>query len=256
MRHALLTGTISLPRRSLERSILVAASAGAAALAIGLAVVAVAISREPVHSGPTPGVVYGGALLEFPQDTASDVVSYADQVSLVTAISETRVPDVPSEGDGRLDARHVTFRIERTLWHREGAPSLEGTFVTGHGGWVFTSANDGPKVEGKFVPELGALWIEVGSQYVMPLAFNHDEWGSMMPLAEFAFDSDLGVTPQASQMTPPGYELGRELSGATLDEVTAVFTAATPDPAAAQHFDLQPSARLDAVIAERATNEH
>jgi hypothetical protein len=249
MRHSILTGTISLPGRSLERSILVAASAGAAALA--LVVLTLVVSHEPMNAGPASSIVGGGgALLEFPQDTASDIVSYADQVSLVTAISETRVPDVPSEGDGRLDRRDVTFRIERTLWHREGAPSLDGTFVAISGGWVFSSFDDGPKVEGKFVFE-GAPWIEVGSQYIMPLALNKDEWGPYMPLAEFAFDPDLGVSPEATQMTPPGNELGNELSGATLAEVTAVFTAATPDPAAAQHFDLQPSARQNAVIAER-----
>jgi hypothetical protein len=229
--------------------LVVAASVGAAALAT--AVSTLVVSHQPVNAGPASSIVRGGgALLEFPQDTASDVVSYADQVSLVTAISETRVPDVPAEGDGRLDTRNVTFRIERTLWHREGAPSLEGTFVSSHGGWVFTSVNDGPKVEGKFLPELGVLWVEVGSKYFMPIAFNHDEWGATMPLAEFPFDSDLGVSPEKTQTTP----LAIELSGATLDEAAAVFAGAAPDPLAAQHFDLQPSARVRAwmrITAER-----
>lgn len=227
--------------------LLVAASAGAAALAI--VVLILAVSHKPVNSGPASSIVGGEALVEFPYETASDVVSYADQVSRVTAISEKRAPDdvAPGEGDGSLITREVTFRIEETFWHREGAPSLDGTFVASRGGWVSQSFDDGPKVEAKLVLE-GAPWIDVGSQYIMPLAFNKDEWEPIMPLAEFAFDSDLGVSPEASQMTP----LANELSGATLDEVTVVFTAATPDPAAAQHFDLQPSARQRAVIAERS----
>lgn len=224
-----------------------ALAAGTAAVAIAVAVVVLPVSREPVDSGTASDIVYGDALMEFPYETASDVVSYADQVSLVTAISATVAPDdVPAgEAGGGLITRDVTFRIDRTLWHRSGAPTITGTFVANRGGWLSRSVNDGPKIQSRFALH-GAPWFDVGSQYVMPLAFNNDKWGPIMPLAEFPYVEST-VRPAETQETP----LARELRGASLVEIGAAFTVATADPIAVKHFDLQPSARLKAVLAEQ-----
>jgi hypothetical protein len=196
----------------------------------------------------TPDIVYAEALVEFPYETPSDVISYADQVSLVTAIAAVEAPDNLPEGEasGGLVTRDVTFRIDQTIWHRPDVTAMKGTFVANRGGWLSRSFNDGPKVTSKFALE-GAPWFEVGSQYVMPLAYNHGEWEPIMPFAEFPY-IDGRVQPGETQVSP----LAKLVGGASLTEVDSVLEGANPDPAASAHMDLPPSERLEAVIADRA----
>jgi hypothetical protein len=188
--------------------------------------------------------ITGEALLAFPQDTPSDVVSYADQVSVVTAVSARELPNdaAPQEaaaGDGMID-RMVTFRIDQTLWHRDGRPALTGTLDAREFGWMLHNFQ-----RTRFKTE-GSPWIDVGSRYIMPLAKDSGQWGAIMPAAVFPYTSSgVGVQPEATQNTP----LARTVARPTLAQVSTAFAQAKPDPAASKHFDLAPTARLKAVMA-------
>ncbi len=229
----------SMPRVGSRRWVL----AGAAA-SLALALVAIfAIGLSDGNAGGEPVIVYGDALDQFSAETASDVVSWADQVSVVTAVAASEIPEeVPPErkaaGEGLIN-RDVTFRVDRTIWNRDGVPNRNGRFEAVEFGWVLQGFERTP------FTSMGSPWIEVGSQYLMPLAYDRDKWGPILPSAVFAY--------QEGHVRPVEYQssaLAKQLSGASLDQSEVIFRAARPDPLAAKHFDLQPTARQDAVIAD------
>ena len=60
----------------------------------------------------------------FPHATLSDIVSYADQLSIVRVIDDRpgrMTPEEVAAGEGYLP-RFGTVVIERTLWSRKAAP--------------------------------------------------------------------------------------------------------------------------------------
>lgn len=238
---ALIAGTDKPVRRPLRWVVAVPAAA--------VLVVAVAVTLPNLTSNDrkpaAEQTVFGDALEKFPNDTASGVVSYADQVAVVTAISETEIPDnAPparaAAGEGTIN-RRVTFRVDRTLWQRPGTKAAPASFESVWWGWALHD-----HVRSKFIGH-GAPWIEVGSQYVMPLAYDEGAFAPIQPFAVFTYRGSAVVLSEG-QNTP----LAQQLSGASLTTVTTVFATATPDPAVAKHFDLMPSARLEAVIADRS----
>jgi hypothetical protein len=237
---ALIAGTDKPVRRPLRWLVAVPAAAVLAA--------AVAVTLPHLTSNdraPAAGhTVFGDAVEKFPNDTASGVVSYADRVAVVTAISATEIPDnAPparaAAGEGTIN-RRVTFRVDRTLWQRPGTKAAPATFESVWWGWALHD-----HVRSKFTGH-GAPWVEVGSQYVMPLAYDEGAFAPIQPFAVFAY-RDSAVVASEGQDTP----LAQQLSGASLTTVATVFATATPDPAVAKHLDLTPSARLAAVIADR-----
>lgn len=215
----------------------------AAALALAL----VAFAAFGLSSGGATGeqdIVYGDALEQFPSETAADVVSWADQVSVVTAVAASEIPEeAPPEqeaaGEGLVN-RDVSFRVDQTIWHRDGAPSLSGTFNAVEFGWVLRESK-----RTRFTG-LGTPWIEVGAKYLMPLAYDRDNWSPILPSAVFPYQDGRVRTVEHQDSA-----LAKQLSGEALDQSGAIFASAQPDSAAAKHFDLQPTARQNAVIAER-----
>lgn len=97
-------------------------------LVLGGTTVAVLSPRPPdTVTNPLPA----NTDAPFPSDTTSDVVSYADHVALVTAISEADAPPestVPGTFPPGETAvyRQVTFRVDSTLWSRANAPTTPG----------------------------------------------------------------------------------------------------------------------------------
>lgn len=230
-------GIRPLHRRTARRWLAVTS---VAAVVAGIATVAVVTrpssSRDPQALQPA----YAEALAKFPADTASDIVSYADRVAVVTAVAVVELPDnAPparaAAGEGTI-YRRITFRVDETLWERSGALPSPPTFQSIWWGWVL---HDHQRT--KFVAQ-GAPWVEIGSRYVMPLAFDEGAFVPIQPFAVFPFEDSV-VTLADRQET----ELGRQLNGATRDVVSRVFAQATPDEVAARHMDLPPSRRLEAV---------
>ena len=196
---------------------------------------------RPDDAAPVPEVADTDA--PFPDRTASDVVSYADHVVLVTAVSEreadhdvqtTRAPP----GEPTIP-RQITFRVEQTLWSRPAAPPPPVELTAVWWGWL---VRDGRRVA--FVVR-GTPWVVVGAQYVMPIAHDGAAFVPIQPFAVFRFDD--GAVALEEQDTP----LARQLENASRDGVTSVFTNAVPDPLAARYAHLRPRARLAAVMAAR-----
>jgi hypothetical protein len=180
----------------------------------------------------------------FPSDTASDVVSYADHVALVTAVAEAEEPQtaVATPTGSSLPAipRRVTFRIDRLLWSRPDGPGAPATVTARWCGWVITAGKRTP------CATTGTPWVFVGGQYVMPIALDRGAFAPIQPFAVFRFND--GAVTLEEQDTP----LARQLANAWLDRVAGVFANAVPDPVSVRYGHLSPRARLAAVMASRS----
>lgn len=181
----------------------------------------------------------------FPDRTASDVVSYADHVVLVTAISERDaerdLATTPSPRSEPTIPRRITFEIDQTLWSRPAAPPPPERLTAVWWGWL---VRDGRRVP--FVVN-GTPWVVVGGQYVMPIAYDGAVFTSIQPFAVFRFDE--GAVVLEEQATP----LSREIANASRDGVASVFANAVPDPLAVRYAHLRPRARLAAVMTAKAS---
>ncbi|MGH3384356.1 MAG: hypothetical protein ACRDO1_07250 [Nocardioidaceae bacterium] len=105
----------------------------------------------------------------LPNQTASDWVTYADHVVVVTPRSEKPMRPSKEEvdrGEG-LILREVTFSVDDVLWSRPGADqAAPDTFAWTAYGWQFTDGDLSKKV--KMAGE-GEPRIEGGHQYVMAI---------------------------------------------------------------------------------------
>lgn len=181
----------------------------------------------------------------FPSDTASDVVSYADHVAIVTAVSQveatpTALPSPGTQGEPAIP-RRITFHVDRTLWSRADAPAAPTQLTALWWGWLVR--------DGKRVPFVihGMPWVIVGAQYVMPIARHRGTFTPIQPFAVFRITD--GVIDLEEQDTP----LARDLADLSPVAVTQVFARASPDPLAVRFRDLPPRTRLAAVLATRSS---
>lgn len=214
------------------------------AIAIGLIVTLVVIADS--NGNTRQRGISADAQSIYPYDTASDVVSYADQVSVVTAIDSKDIPDEnvdpdQAKADGFLVSRAITFRVDQTVWRRAGAPAL---------GKACTAVATGWRVKGESRTKFniqGMPWIEVGSQYLAPLAFDGTTCTLLQAFDLFPVEASI-IKPQDDQQRT---RLARMVSGLTTSQVATIFAAARPDPLAAEHFNLLPRARVNAVAVAR-----
>lgn len=182
----------------------------------------------------------------FPSETASDVVSYADHVALVTAVSEGEAPSESAPPHGTFPPgetaawRHLTFRVDGTLWSRADAPAAPKQLTALWHGWLVKGDSR------RLYAAHGAPVIFMGAQYVMPIAYTGSAFTAIQPFATFPFRK--GALAKETSDTP----LARLLDHASRDEVADVFANAVPDPLAAQYRHLLPRARLAAVLAARS----
>lgn len=199
---------------------------GASMVVAAAAVVAVAVISSSDGQPAVPETAFiEGALLEFPQSTAGDVVANADQVSVVTAIDVPTLEEAgvtePPEKDGGLVIRDVTFRLDSNAWEDGPRVAEPGEkFVASRGGWIFRSVDDGPKIPIEFVVE-GGTRIEEGAQYLVPIARSDGKLDLIMPMAEFPY-IDSAVRPAKTQESP----LAEELRGRTAGVAGSKFEGA------------------------------
>ncbi len=172
-----------------------------------------------------PRTVYGDALMAFSQERPADVVARADHVVLA------KVTDVePAKGEmsesrayenGGLITNDVTFVVGRTIWTTKGAGEPPKSLVVSHGGFVYTSVNDGPKIKSPFAYD-GGIVYKPGQSYAVPLGrYRGSPETAIFPLAEFAYQDGrivLGRTQESA--------LAKRLAGMTADQVGAVFEQA------------------------------
>lgn len=217
-------------------TLVVAVIAAAASVAVSISGGS-AVVRAPDR--PAARTAFADPLVRFPQDTASDVVSYSDHVALVTAVSEVeRTDEVPPAraAAGEYDIyRRVTFHVDRLLWSHPGVREAPRELAAVWWGWTVAGG------ERTRLVASGATWVEVGSSYVMPIAWTGERFAPIQSLAVFPYDG-TAVRPSESQHSA----LATELAGRSAAETAAAFARAVPDPAAVRHRDLLPDPRLDA----------
>jgi hypothetical protein len=223
------------PRRWLVLSAVVLVATAA------VTVVTVGSGRPTTSKSPAvPARPIPDAHASFPYETASDVVSYADYVATVTAISEREAPpSVTPEGGAPSDtvSRLITFRVDEVLWSRAGARTAPTRFSAAWWGWLKQGHRP-------FVVD-GTPWVFKGGHYVVPIAFDGKEFSILQPFAVFRLQRGAVTLEQQSTT------LARSLSGGSRAKIAEVFRRAAPAPIAVRYADLLPRDRLNAVIAAR-----
>lgn len=200
-------------------------------------------SRETHVSPPEPEPVFAESDAPFPSDTASDVVSFADHVVLVTVVAEKPVTPgaTPSASGARgaTVARDMTFRVDRTLWSHPKARPAPTRLTVRWWGWLVEGRKRTP------VAVTGTPWVFVGGQYVVPVAYVGTSFSIVQPFAVFRYNE------QAVTLEEQDSPLARQLDDAAAERVRATFAEAVPDPVAERYRHLTPRARLAAVLAAR-----
>jgi len=168
----------------------------------------------------------------YPAETLDDVLTYADQVSVVTVTGERRLPTGTEEESGGLYGRSVTLRVDETIWHLPGAATAPQTMETVTWGWL--GSYDNP------IATEGGARLEVGGRYLLPLAHGVEEG----KLDWWAFgDTPTNFLLEAGAVS--GEYVGdersaalRAVTGMTVDEVEALLNRMEIDPLALKYARL------------------
>jgi hypothetical protein len=178
----------------------------------------------------------------YPIDSLRDLVSYADQVSVVTVLGERRLAGGSEEESGGLEGRAVTVRVEQTIWRGPAGTAAPKSFEFTTWGWS----------DGRPLGEEGGARLETGRRYLVGLAHGREEgrtaWWSFSGGAQLRLDGD---TLDADDVLGEPSSIFGALAGLTVEEAGAVLARATPDPLAVKYARLGASKRWQAVARER-----
>lgn len=222
---------------------------GALILVAGSIGVATALNRgSSADSAPTQ-VALGQALDRFPSSSLTDWVSYADQVSEVLVLDETRLA-LPAgahpESDDGYVARQVTLEVEKTLWRSPSADAASQRIPFVAWGWMQRADELMP------FGVANAPRLEVGRRYLIALAEIDTGWTALADAAVLSLEGDT-VTSEVVAGEPSA--VAESLAGASTSEVQALLDRTSPDPVAAKYADLEPEARWRAVSLETGPRE-
>lgn len=189
------------------------------------------------------GVARVEADQKLPSSSLRDWASYADQLSVVSVLSEQEIPPpavVRETGEGYI-GRSITLHIDDTLWRRPGAPNLEGTLQMTVSGWILRRGQQPVKaVVGK-----GAR-PEPGARYLVPLVrYDAGSWGPLGVGLFLPLESANGATIISE--TPGDTPSVEALEGKSVSAAARAVAETPPDPAAVGYAHLPPEARFQAV---------
>lgn len=178
----------------------------------------------------------------WPMTTLTDLVSYSDQLSIVSVTSEKALgPLVETDANGGMVGRSVELEVERTLWRREGAPTVSGTVSMIVDPWMV----DGDDARPWNIS--GGARLEVGGRYLVPLTQVKDEEGVGWTVnGEEAVYPLNGSTIVCGSVREEEFS-NEDVSGWSVDEFAARFAATEPDPLAVKYGRLDVHARWNAV---------
>ena len=206
----------------------------AAATLLGLAFLGSAAGCSGDGSTAEPNPQPLAADVVIPNQSLTDWVSYANQVSVVTVLSEAEI-EPPSEVRSRKEGyigRTVMLRIDDTLWTAPGVSAVQGQISMTVIGWHLKGDRK--------IPFGGRL--EAGMTYVMPIASIKGQW------ADASVTAPVPVAgPVVAASVKDGNSWTRELAGVSLSALSARLAATPPDPVAARFADLPGGERADAV---------
>lgn len=177
-------------------------------------------------SNDSSDIVMASGSDHYPNTTASDWVTYADHVVVVTATSDRAVP--PDEEDRKNEEGYVhrkaMLRVDEVIWSREDASHAapEGEFEWDAWGWALQDGERLPMAS-EDVPR-----VEVGHTYVMAIAWEPtlDDGHDYVPAHWIALGSDA-VIPYDDGVIGKGELAGR------------VHNSASPLPASDPNFSLE-----------------
>jgi hypothetical protein len=202
-----------------------------------LVVSATSVSAQSMsYANPRQIVGHGAAL--FPDTSLTDWRSYADQLAVVSVLSEEQLeldPEVQRAGEGYV-TRSLRVRIEVSLWTAPGVSARSGEIRMHALGWILK--------RGELI-EFGvhnAPRLVPGARYVIPLVY-FDE-SSVYKLASGAVIPFPGDQLAAEDVRVWGQgATARELSGRPLADIAAALEAAPVDPVVENFRSLPPRER-------------
>ena len=223
-----------------------------AAAALTWTTVSAGDDRVPSARQSAPAVTVGHAADHLPNESATDWVTYADHVVLVSPVSETEVPPSATEvarGEG-LIGRSLDLRVERVLWSREGGPAAPEQIDWHAFGWQFTGGDLSARTP---LAAEDAPRLEVGHQYVLAVRWEPARCteGDTVPArwqglgADAIVPADSGVigrgelegsyrsvarTRARPKAPSVGTSLEDQLAGGTVVDLQGVLAATAPQP--------------------------
>ncbi|MFJ6988658.1 MULTISPECIES: hypothetical protein [unclassified Streptomyces] len=231
-------------RHRVGRSLSVAVAA--VALGSGLAACSAAPSAP---SDSTDSVLMGHGAAHLPNTTASDWVTYADHVVVVSATAETEIAPTEEElarGEGVI-GRTVDLKVEKVLWSRPDASRpAPAVWAYDAVGWQFSDGDTDNRLRMALAEQPR---VEPGHWYVMALAWEDavcsgevaepGQWRGLGEGSEVPFDGGvLGrgelegrtVTPAPALVAEPGEDgsLEREVAGQGADALVRALREAVP----------------------------
>ena len=216
-----------------------------------LAITAIMIGCTNGSSNAEAPVTFGGGSQRLPSKDVQDIVSYADQLSVFSVVSESEIQppeEVFERGEGYI-GRKVTIRIEQNLWNRGPIAEAKGDIELTVQGWTLHDN------ERRLFSLAGAPRLEVGKRYVGPLVllsggrFGDGEWSVFAPWTTLRLEGDrtvrsevvVGITPEPVAVM---------LTGKSLGELAQLFGETQPDPFSLQYAELDPESRY--ILASQA----
>lgn len=146
-----------------------AASISIAAVGLLSGFLAVVLLQGDASSESSVGTQFVHGADRRPDTTASDWVTYADYVVVVTPVSDTELPPTAIEverGEG-LILRKLELRVDEVLWRRPGrVAAAPETFTWTAHGWQFSDNDPANRVE---MAARDEPRVETGHSYVMAI---------------------------------------------------------------------------------------
>jgi hypothetical protein len=199
------------------------------------------------RSGPRTDVVGVAASSAFPTESLSDIVSFTDQVSVFTVVSE-RDGDPEGTPVDRYVPRFVTIQIVENLWVLpQGRIRKSGAKVGAQVELLTWGRFEDERHGTRMVVPYGEERLEVGSSYVGALVWFHDEPPAVTNASLVGSGGSLSRRG-LGELMPSGARLdGRELAAQLrlakrVDRLDAALSGVNLG-------DLDPIQRLDALNA-------
>lgn len=153
-------------------------TATVALVAVSAGVTTALLPEQSAGSRGAEAITVGHGADRLPSTTASDWVTYADHVLVVSPVKEAEIAPSATElerGEGLIN-RHLTLDVKDVLWSRPNAPeaaprSLDWQAV----GWQFRNGDTADRVT---MAVDDAPRLELGHTYVLAVVWDAGECGT------------------------------------------------------------------------------
>ncbi len=191
--------------------------------------------KSPAREAP-PGA---GELTYLPHTGLVDWVTYGQQVSVISVLSEEQMPmdaSTREHGEGYV-GRTIRFHVDRTIWSAPNAVVATGEVRMLDWGWLLKDGNLFPFTSGR---------MEVGKRYLAPLATIRGGLASMavapIELSGDEISGDAGSDGRWQERW-----VDEDLAGMEVSTLAETLTTTAIDPIAAPYMNLPALERAEAV---------